>query len=290
MTILDQIDRVTAGLCPCGAPPAEGSAYCSDDCRPTHISDDTDQRESGHLATPMRWRPDLVSDLDDSDLIPVDAPRTGYTGRYNATVFRRRSNPDLLHLRLDDGHRLVGVDVAEVVEEPGRISFETVERVLDTWQRLERELVNPRHTEPVDSTSWSDELDRRQAAIGVFVAPAGTEPNAPHGWVDIGHLSEDGLLVDDPPTRQRRIAHQRHELSEEAQEQIRARVAEGVQAMSTLCDSLRPAMAALVDAFAAACLIAPVPPEDPRERALHARRHRHTGPPPDRLDGRRRRR
>jgi hypothetical protein len=156
MTILEQIDRATSGICPCGAPPADGSAYCSDDCRPTHISSDTDTREAGHLATPMRWRPDFVTEADDSDLIPVDAPRTGYTGRFNATVFRRRTNPNLLHLRLDDGHRLVGLDVAEVADEHGHISFEAAERVLDTWRRLERELVNPRHTEPVSGDPWAD--------------------------------------------------------------------------------------------------------------------------------------
>lgn len=181
MTILDQIDRVTSGLCPCGAPPAAGSAYCSDDCRPTHIAEDTDQTGPGGMsrhgvATPMRWRPDLVTAADDSDLIPVDAPRTGYAGRFNPTVFHRRSNPDLLHLRLDDGYRSVGLDVAEVADEHGRISFEAVERVRDTWRRLERDLVNPRHAEPVDGDPWADVGWGLGDTGRLFALPAGHAP------------------------------------------------------------------------------------------------------------------
>lgn len=45
--ILDLIDRAVDGLCACGSPPADGSVYCSDDCRPTHIAEDTDRRMAG---------------------------------------------------------------------------------------------------------------------------------------------------------------------------------------------------------------------------------------------------
>lgn len=38
--LLARIDTLAA-LCPCGADPAEGSAYCCDDCRPTHVGLDT---------------------------------------------------------------------------------------------------------------------------------------------------------------------------------------------------------------------------------------------------------
>lgn len=69
--ILSAIDRATGGLCPCGAGPADGSAYCSDDCRPTHIGDDTDLDEYGPYATPARWRPDGDDDRSDPDVWPA---------------------------------------------------------------------------------------------------------------------------------------------------------------------------------------------------------------------------
>ena len=55
MTLLDRLDAAIDGLCPCGALPAPGSAYCGDDCRPTHIGPHTSSE------TAMRWRPDLAS-------------------------------------------------------------------------------------------------------------------------------------------------------------------------------------------------------------------------------------
>lgn len=45
------IDRAVAGLCPCGADPEPGSAYCGDDCRPTHRTGDA-------IGCAMRWAPD----------------------------------------------------------------------------------------------------------------------------------------------------------------------------------------------------------------------------------------
>ncbi|MEV5211349.1 hypothetical protein AB0K35_28135 [Micromonospora sp. NPDC053740] len=146
--ILDRIDRAISGLCPCGATPRDGSPYCSADCEPTHIAEHTDQRMSGDLATAMRWRPDLVTAADDSDLLPIGSQTCGYTGRFNAQVYERTSAPETWHLRLDDGHRFVGLDLDGVGGRDEPISPELAARIVDTWQRLERELSDSRHAEP----------------------------------------------------------------------------------------------------------------------------------------------
>jgi hypothetical protein len=82
--LIGRIDAAASGLCPCGAPPAAASAYCSDDCRPTHISRDTDTRESGYYATPMRWRPELVPAADED----------GHTSLERELPDPRRAMPD----------------------------------------------------------------------------------------------------------------------------------------------------------------------------------------------------
>ncbi|MGI5214794.1 hypothetical protein [Plantactinospora sp. CA-290183] len=76
MSIFDHIDRALAGLCPCGAPPAEGSAYCSDDCRPARPGLD-DER---HLRGAMRWRPAPVAADDDPDRTDPATPGTALPG------------------------------------------------------------------------------------------------------------------------------------------------------------------------------------------------------------------
>ncbi|MDG4791994.1 hypothetical protein O7626_39970 [Micromonospora sp. WMMD1102] len=159
--LLNRISAAVDGLCPCGAPPADGSAYCSDDCRPTHISEDTDQREAGDLATPMRWRPDLVTEADDTDLIPLGTETLGYRGRFHAQLFEHRSNPDRWHLRLDDGHRFVGCDLDGAGGRQDPITDGLRERVMDAWQRLERELVNPRHIELDNTDPFADVMPPR---------------------------------------------------------------------------------------------------------------------------------
>lgn len=149
MSILDRIDNTIAGgLCPCGATPRPGSPYCGPDCEPTHISRDTDTRQSGHYATPMRWRPDLVTAADDTDLIPIGSERIGYTGPHRSQIFERASDHTAWHLRLDDGHRFVGCDLTDMGARQDPITVEQVARIHDTWQRLERELGNTRHLEP----------------------------------------------------------------------------------------------------------------------------------------------
>jgi len=52
--ILDRIDATLDGLCPCGAPPREGSAYCGEDCVPNWRGLDTSSHYDG---TAMRWTP-----------------------------------------------------------------------------------------------------------------------------------------------------------------------------------------------------------------------------------------
>lgn len=132
-----------------------GSAYCGYDCEPTHISRDTDTRAAGQLATPMRWRPDLVTAADDRHLTLVSSGRqTGYTGRYNAGIYEDTNQPDVWHLRLDDGHRYVGRDLPNMGAPDGIISTGQVARIRDTWQRLERELTNPR--QQMSNDPWAD--------------------------------------------------------------------------------------------------------------------------------------
>lgn len=143
--VLDRIDNTINGLCPCGADPRDGSPYCSADCEPTHTAADT-----GYSA--MRWRPDLVTAHDDSDLIPVDVVRAAATvaireGRHNAHIYQRASDPTMWHLRLDDGHRYVGCDLADMGPVDGIISIEQTARIHDAWHRLERELTDLRRTE-----------------------------------------------------------------------------------------------------------------------------------------------
>jgi hypothetical protein len=141
------VDRAIAGLCPCGAEPAPGSAYCGDDCTPTHLAVDTDQSrpgEHGAQSTPMRWRPDLVTEHDDSRLTLSTQFRRG---RYNATVYEI-NGADGVHCRLDDGNRYVGVDA-------DGYQFVSDEGLEPVWQRLERELGNSRHLDP-DSDPWAD--------------------------------------------------------------------------------------------------------------------------------------
>lgn len=171
--VLDRIDNTIAGLCPCGADPRDGSPYCSTDCEPTHTAADT-----GYSA--MRWRPDLVTAHDDTDLIPVDVVRAAETvaireGRHNAHIYQRVSEPTTWHLRLDDGHRYVGCDLAGMGAADGIISIEQTARIHHTWQRLERELtdarrITPAHPWPNGTTIDIDPQQVRRAAQAMRAA------------------------------------------------------------------------------------------------------------------------
>lgn len=223
--MLDRIDRVIDGLCPCGAPPRDGSAYCGDDCTPTHIARHTDTSqpgEHGAQSTPMRWRPDLVTETDDTGLIPLDAAHTGYAGPHHAQIFQRDATT--WHLRLDDGHRYVGADLHDVPQEP-ILDAEFVARVMAKWSALERELGNTRHLDPWADvvSSWHRAIDawNRAAADAdealseryraehvlaggtdprvegtVFIAPTGTDPGQRSEWAVLGTMVNDGLCID----------------------------------------------------------------------------------------------
>lgn len=160
--VLDQIDRAVDGLCPCGAEPATGSAYCSDDCRPTHRGPDTDAiRDGGPHAA--RWRPDLVDVFDDSDLELVRAQRGRVFSRRHLTRrWYRYRHSDGWFFRLDDGNRFVGVEVAAEVASDD-------DGALAVWGRLERELTDRRRLDPDPAprpaNAWSDVLTRMGEAL-----------------------------------------------------------------------------------------------------------------------------
>ena len=173
--ILDQLSRAIDGLCPCGAQPREGSAYCSDDCTPTCRARDTSSDIDG---TAMRWRPELVTSLDEApDGATLDA-EFGYHG-LNARIYTHDTHHGL-HLRLDDGNRWIGVDVDE--HQAGDPAVAPGHRAeLDIiWARLERELNNQRRLERATyADSWSN----------LWIAPAGTPPDVT-GWQELGYTTE----------------------------------------------------------------------------------------------------
>ncbi len=138
--ILDRINSNLAQQCPCGAKPSEQyRPYCSFDCKPTHYGRHTDYRSENQ----MRWRPDLVSEVDDSDLRD-SGTETFYDGPLHAQLFHRGepvAGVVTWHLRLDDGVRFVGTDLcaSAVVEDNMR------ERFRAKWAALQRELDNDQH-------------------------------------------------------------------------------------------------------------------------------------------------
>jgi hypothetical protein len=134
---LRAVDAAIDGLCPCGAEPRPGSVYCSPDCEPTHRGPDTDAPYLGgpHAA---RWRPDLVAAFDESGLTLLGGHHRDDTG-LDYCVFTRGADDDA-HLRVDDGHRFVGMDVPWSELE--------VAGVTGVFRRLERELTDRRRLDP----------------------------------------------------------------------------------------------------------------------------------------------
>lgn len=134
---LTAVDNAVAGLCPCGAQPRPGSAYCSEDCRPSHVGPDTDAWRDGG-PTGMRWRPDLVTAFDDSGLV-LDWERAFSAAGLVCRTYR--SDDGRLFARLDDGHRWVGMWLADS-------DTDTVRGADQMWDRLERELSDCRRLDP----------------------------------------------------------------------------------------------------------------------------------------------
>ncbi len=199
MDALLAIDRALDGLCPCGADPPPGSVYCGDDCTPTHVADDTDRSdpgEHGPQSTPMRWRPDLVTAVDDSDLILEAAFPVGHL---NGQIFEYPGS-DNLHLRLDDGYRFVGTDVT--LDQAGDPNVPPgLRRELDPiWDRLHRELGNSRHLEP-DMDPWADVGERwqrptarEQQVVCDWLRANNINPHDVPVWAHI-HVTRDAITL-----------------------------------------------------------------------------------------------
>lgn len=165
--ILERIDAATDNLCMCGCGtplnPAGPSAYYVDAAhqqawmraqttRPHEV-----RGSEGVDPDQMRWRPDLVTDADDANLLSLGS-QSWYDGRYHAQVFERTDRPETWHLRLDDGHRYVGADLAEVGGRQDPLTAELEGRVREAWRRLERELGDARRLVPADDDPWVDAM------------------------------------------------------------------------------------------------------------------------------------
>jgi hypothetical protein len=137
-SLADRIDNAIANLCPCGADPRPGSAYCSDDRVPTHRSTDTISDIDG---TAMRWRPDLVTETDDTQRVLLQEFRRG---PYRAQVFDNACT-DGVHCRLDDGHRYVGALNGERVDRAeDRLEDDDDQRRLCSGEPVEVDLLGCR--------------------------------------------------------------------------------------------------------------------------------------------------
>jgi hypothetical protein len=278
LSILDRIDATLDGLCPCGAEPREGSPYCSYDCEPNIVGDDTDLSPAGRheFATPMRWRPDLVSAAPDEGLTLI---RTLTGARFRRQLFSR-DGTDRHHLRLDDGHRFVGCDIPADADG---------EEHAAAWDRLERELTDPRHTVPAPH-----DLRSRFTVTAIHAAPSwwhlphveqAAEPyHSPRAGVGVGPIQAASFNVT---------------LTAEEQARIRAHFAASSRHIVTIADWLRTvgrqfseSLEPLREQLRAANMIPAEEPADLRERALQHVRNRNTGPQeraraPRRIDPRR---
>ncbi|MEU0078588.1 hypothetical protein ABZY58_11880 [Micromonospora tulbaghiae] len=277
---------------------------------------------------------------DDTDLIPLGSETHGYTGRFNAQVYARVSTPTTWHLRLDDGHRFVGLDLTDVGGRQDPITDELGARVREAWQRLERELTDPAHQWEGWTDPWGDVMsaalspgaavvivrpsdDGLSAELAVYrprIARARRSfHNHPVQAVDVsaGSLASAALRAQEGV---RPLGEAMEVLMRQAGERLsdwQRNVVEQMAAMQFLPRQFRGGAVQdylswlgfrpLVNARDAAVLeqagmregqhflryLTPEPtetPADPMLRAIEAKRNRNTGPPTDRLDGRRRRR
>lgn len=181
---LDQIDAALDNLCGhCSQPipPQSVSAYfCNDGCQQAwHHARSTRPAEvyyrqdaAPYPGGPMDWAPGLVTVDPGPDLVrPGEVPdELAYRGsRFTATVYRRISRP-VWHLRLDDGHRYVGLDLVD----DGALDAEAAAR---TWRRLERELADQSRVEPASGPRFV----ATPAAVHVFFDEV---------WHDVGYATD----------------------------------------------------------------------------------------------------
>lgn len=150
--VLERVDAAVEGRCPCGADPRPGSAWCSPDCEPTHRGPDTDAWGSGP-PTAARWRPDLVTVFDDTGLTLLDSTHRDDTG----LDYRVYTDSESVRafLRVDDGHRFVGLEVpwSELEASGPSGSFRRLERELGDRRRLDPEPSLPPAPLPVGQTT-----------------------------------------------------------------------------------------------------------------------------------------
>lgn len=134
---LDLIDRAVAGLCPCGAAPSEQFyPYCSYDCKPNHIGGDSDTSPAGQpLATPMRWRPDLVTAADEREMTPFTHRAMNAGLGHQVWLY---PDGERVQLRVDDGYRFIGADLPLAVYQDAEQAPERARK----WQALRRQLLN----------------------------------------------------------------------------------------------------------------------------------------------------
>lgn len=134
---LDLIDRAVAGLCPCGTAPSEQFyPYCSYDCKPNHIGGDSDTSPAGQpLATPMRWRPDLVTAADEREMTPFTHRAMNAGLGHQVWLY---PDGERVQLRVDDGYRFIGADLPLAVYQDAEQAPERARK----WQALRRQLLN----------------------------------------------------------------------------------------------------------------------------------------------------
>lgn len=280
---LTRIDHTLNNLCPCGADPRPGSAYCSEDCTPTHRTRDTTADYDG---TAMRWCPDLVTATDNTGLTPITHFRHGSGHRtFNATVFEH-DGTDRLHLRLDDGHRFVGCDTDghQVAAEEG---------LTPLWGRLERELTDPHRVVPDDP--WADTHPARptpaeQQQIAAWLRENGIDPTRPlpdgnHIHVHLSTGRAAGPVGNHYPHHAVRAVNITNPVTYRDMERMRAQLSRAFRSAGDAMTALRNGIRA--SARAVGGFVPPAPPEPqephPMLQAIERRRtNTNTGPQPRR--------
>lgn len=268
VSIEDRIDRAIAGLCPCGAArrePSEelpaGSPYCGYDCEPNHTSAHTDLREQGWLATPSRWRPDLVSAADENAMTGLTT-RKRVAGRWRQVW--RHDDGGIVQLRLDDDYRYVGCDMPHDVWLAGGAEVDR------RWAALEHELAADLDEEARNQNAITGMQQLLRARERAHQAQMAAMRSLTRVETSPGHIWAFDWGFDGEATR-RGLA--------------------GLSAIAAPIRRLFENVGAAGRAMTRTLAAATDPVENPRERALRLRRERNTGPAqqqraPRRIDAR----